>query len=205
MLEPGTPQQIAWSDGNWIFLDIGFSGSQKTCGLVIGDGEPCCVDFPDAQKRILNHLGSARSITNLVIEAPLSVSFRNGRPAPRSIEKRGGQTRFWYVGPGCAVMVASMYLIKAIVAASPPNGVRLVEALVSYKDPGTKSDHMGEAKLLRDAVRYPKHPGFRIVPADELKGSNEDELISAFRVIGLDCGVPAVIVLEPRDCPRSEA
>jgi hypothetical protein len=195
MFEPGTPQQIEWGDGNWIFLDIGFSGSQKTCGLVIGEGEPCCVDFPEAQESILNHLAGARSITNLMIEAPLSVNFRNGRPAPRSIERRDGKTRFWYVGPGCAVMVASMYLIKAIGAASPPNGVRLVEAFVSYKDRGANSDHMREAKLLRDAVRYPKHHAVRIVPAEELKECNEDELISAFRVIGLDCGVPPVIIL----------
>jgi len=25
-----SPQQIVWADGNWIFLDIGFSGTQKT-------------------------------------------------------------------------------------------------------------------------------------------------------------------------------
>jgi hypothetical protein len=54
MIEPGTPQQIKWGDGNWIFLDIRFSGSQKTCGLVIGETTPGCVDF--ARLRVHQHV-----------------------------------------------------------------------------------------------------------------------------------------------------
>jgi hypothetical protein len=46
MIEAGTAQQIAWGDGNWVFLDIGFSGTKRTCGLAIGDGEPCCALGP---------------------------------------------------------------------------------------------------------------------------------------------------------------
>jgi hypothetical protein len=195
MIEAGNPQQLQWGRGNWIFLDIGFSGSQKTCGLVIGEAAPCCVDFAEAQKRILDHVAGARSITNIMIEAPLSVSFRDGRPAPRSIERREGKNRFWYIGPGCTVLVASMYLIRAIGAASPPTGVRLFEALISYKQQGIKSEHMREAGLLRDIVRDPKHHPAKIVPADELKERSGDELSSAFFVMGMDCGVPAVMVL----------
>jgi hypothetical protein len=124
----------------------------------------------------------------------ISVSFRNGRPAPRSIERRDGKNRFWYIGPGCAVMVAAMYLMKAIGAAAPPNGVRLFEALISYKASGVKSDHMREAELLRDAVRDPKRQPVQIVSADHLREQNNDKLVSAFDVIGLDCGLPAVVV-----------
>jgi hypothetical protein len=29
MFEAGTPQQIEWADGNWIFLDIGFLAHGK--------------------------------------------------------------------------------------------------------------------------------------------------------------------------------
>jgi hypothetical protein len=195
MFEPGTERQIEWADGNWIFLDIGFSGTQKTCGLAIGDTEPHCVDFAEGQKRIIEHLAGAKSWTNLVIEAPLSVCFRKGLPALRSVERRDGKNRFWYVGPGCGVMVASMYLIKAIQTASPPNGVRLFEAFVSYKQANVKSDHKREAGLLREVVRDPKGRLAPIVSAEQLKEREDDELISAFRVIGMDCGVPAVIML----------
>jgi hypothetical protein len=145
MFEPGTPEQL-----------IGFSRTKKTCGLAIGDDQSRCVDFAEAQKLILRHLAAAQSRTNLMIEAPLSVSFRAGLPAPRSGEKREGKNRFWYHGPGCGVMVASMYLIKAIHASSPPNLVRLFEAFVSYKKAGAKSDHGREAALLRHVVREPK-------------------------------------------------
>ena len=195
MFEAGTPQQIEWADGNWIFLDIGFSGTQQTCGLAIRDAEARCLDFAEAQKRIIEHLAGAKSRTNLVIEAPLSVAFRNGLPAPRSIERRDGKSRFWYVGPGCAVMVASMYLTKAIQAASPSGGVRLFEAFVSYKQAGVRSDHRREAGLLREIVRDPKNRPAKVVPADQLKERDDDELISAFRVIGIDCRIPAVIML----------
>ena len=138
MIKPGTPQQIEWGKGNWIFLDMGFSRTQKTYRR----RRAVLRYFPEAQRRILDHLAGARSITNLMIEAPLSVSFRNGRPAPRSVERRDGKNRFWYVGAGCAVMVASMYLLKAIDFASPPCGVRLFEALISYKDQEARTDHM---------------------------------------------------------------
>ena len=152
--------------------------------------------FPEAQRRILDHLAGARSITKLMIEAPLSVSFRNGRPAPRSVERRDGKNRFWYVGAGCAVMVASMYLLKAIDSASPPCGVRLFEALISYKDQEARSGPY-EAELLRDAVRDRKRHPVQIVPADHLKEQSTDEraLSARFGVIGLDCGVPSVVML----------
>ena len=197
MFEAGTEEQIQLVDGNWIFLDIGFSGTKKTCGLVIGDAEARCVDFAEAKNRIIGHLAAAKSRTNLVVEAPLSVSFRNGLPAPRSVDKRDGKNRFWYVGLGCGVMVASMYLIKAVKEARPPNGVRLFEAFVSFKEPGVKSDHKREVELLREIVRDPKSHRHRIVPAEELKEREDDELMSAFGVNGIDCGVPAVIILLP--------
>jgi len=73
--------------------------------------------------------------------------------------------------------------------------VRLFEAFVSYKQAGVKSDHRREAGLLREVVRGSKSRPVQIVPAEQLKELDDDELISAFRVIGMDCGVPAVIML----------
>jgi hypothetical protein len=32
MIEAGKPGQILWGDGNWIFLDIGFSGASGARG-----------------------------------------------------------------------------------------------------------------------------------------------------------------------------
>ncbi len=200
MIEAGKPGQISWGDGNWIFLDIGFSGASgargKTCGLVIGTSEPECVAFDQAKARIVQHIVDARSAVNLVIEAPLSVCFtRMGNPAGRSIERKDdGTQRFWFTGPGSAVMVAAMYLIRGIMDAAPSATIRLFEAFISYKKAGARSDHRQEASMLRDVVMRSREP-ICIVSGDPLKSCPDDELCSAFRVIGLDCGVPAVIVL----------
>jgi hypothetical protein len=42
--------------------DIGFSGSQKTRRIEIGEGMRGCVDFPEAQKRVVDHTARARSL-----------------------------------------------------------------------------------------------------------------------------------------------
>jgi hypothetical protein len=49
--------------------------------------------------------------------------------------------------------------------------------------------------MLRDVVLRPDEHPARIVAGSALKSHPDDELFSAFRVIGLQCGVPAVIML----------
>jgi hypothetical protein len=198
MIEAGNEKQLEWGEGNWIILDIGFSGARnargRTCGLVIGNSEAEGANFAEATQRIVEYIAGTRSLVNLVIEAPLSVCFSAaGLPTGRSIEWKGGEQRYWCTGPGCAVMVAAMYLIGAIREIPSPNIVRLFEAFISYKTRGTGSDHKREARLLRDAVRYPRKFPARIIPAKDLKERKDDDLHSAFRIMGLDCDVPAVI------------
>jgi hypothetical protein len=200
MIEAGKVSQIEWGEGNWSFLDIGFSGARSargnTCGLVIGNSEPECVNFATAKERIVHWIAGAQSHINLVIEAPLSVCFSAaGLPTGRSIERKDGKSRYWYVGPGCAVMVATMYLVRAINDVPSSHSVRLFEAFISYKDRGVKSDHKHEAKMLRDLVQRPQKSPESIIPAEALKLHPDDQLSGAFRVLGLDCGVPSVIML----------
>jgi hypothetical protein len=194
MIIAGNASEIIWGEGNWIFLDIGFSGRRKTCGLLVGGGEPQLATFSAATQMIVKTIAASRSTINMVIEAPLSICFRNGNPTGRSIEKQtGSATRFWYVGAGCAVMVASMYLIRQISDAKPFVPVRLFEGFISYKDRSAKSDDRRDTLLLREVVQ--NHDKFSecIIGADNLKLNRDDVLWSAFGVIGLDCGVPTVI------------
>lgn len=199
MIEAGNETQIEWGDGNWIFLDMGFSGARgaraRTCGLLIGDADAKRVTFAEAEKQIVGKITGSRSTLNLVIEAPLSVCFSaSGNPTGRSIEKKAGEThRLWYVGAGCAVMVATMYLIRRINEAAPTATVRLFEAFISYKERSAKSDHCRETMMLRDVVKDPRKFSECIISAKSLKASCDDEISSAFRVIGINCGVPAVI------------
>ena len=192
MIHAGKRSQIDWGDGNWIFLDIGFSGSARTCGLLVGDGAPQCLKFADAKSEV-QRLVASSPMFNLVIEAPLSVSFDSrGNPTGRSIEIENSKTRYWYVGPGCSVMVATMYLLRDLKPADDNGSIRLFEGFVSYKL-GKKSNHQEDVKAVREVVRHPARFGSDIYEADQLKRNQSDELFSAFRVLGLDFGVPAVI------------
>ncbi len=198
----GKPVQIEWGDGNWIFWDVGFATETSSCGLAIGDGEPDRFQFGRATQKIVEHLTRAESLTSLVIEAPLSVCFnKKGNPTGRLIELadiKGTPPRYWH--QACGIMVAAMYLIRAISEASPKHCVRLFEGFVSYKDKGT-SDHRDDVKWLRRVVREPEKFEHCIVSGDALKADQTDNIVSAFRVCGFDCGVPAVIK-RPFEQPR---
>jgi len=199
MIVAGKASEVIWSEANWIFLDMGFSGAAnargRTCGLLIGEGEPQLASFSTAGQTIVAKILSLHSTINLVIEAPLSICFRNGNPTGRSVKKMKRETpRLWYVGAGCAVMVASMYLIRQIADANPPVTIRLFEGFVSYKDRSVTSDHKQDTILLREAIKDRDKHSDCIVAADKLKLHDDDVLSSAFRVMGLDCGVPAVII-----------
>ena len=196
MLEAGRKSQVQWATGNWIFLDIGFSNRGKTCGLILPDSEPKCVQFAVAQQQIVDHLKNSTSTVNLLIEAPLSICFDvNHNPKHRSIEKQGKKNRFWYVGPGCAVMVAAMYLVHDIHEAKTDVGVRLFEGFLSYKSRSEKSDHHEDVCRLKDAVKNSARFSNSIYEGDQLKAEPSDVLAGALSVAGLNCGIPAVIVV----------
>lgn len=193
-LKAGDKSQVQWADGNWVFLDIGFSNQTRSCGLLFGDAAPTKVQFGYARQRIIERLRESSSPVNLVIEAPLSICFdSNGNPKGRRIEKEGKKNRYWYTGPGCAVMVAAMYLIRDIHEAKADVLVRLFEGFVSYKDRSLPSNHERDVCSLRDVVRDPVRFSDSIYTADQLKTDPNDLLTSAFCVAGLDCGVPVVI------------
>jgi hypothetical protein len=196
MIHAGTAAQINWGKGDWIFLDVGFSSTARSCGLLVGDGEPRCITFAEAHAEIKKAI--ARLIApNLVIEAPLSASFNSsGNPTGRSIELEGTKARYWYTGPGCAVMVASMYLIRDLALESETASIRLFEGFVSYKS-SKPSGHREDVLALRSVVQNPRKFHRAIYEAHQLKKSHGDELFSAFRVAGLDYGIPAVIKPTP--------
>ena len=108
-------------------------------------------------------------------------------------EAEPASPRYWYLGLGCAVMVAAMYLIRDIDSAKPSGRIRLFEGFVSHKDRSRPSDHGADVCLLRNVVRDPVTFAKSIYDADDLKKDPTDSLFSAFSVAGLNCGVPAVI------------
>jgi hypothetical protein len=39
MIHAGKIDDIYWSNGTWLILDIGFSNTKKSCGLLLGDSK----------------------------------------------------------------------------------------------------------------------------------------------------------------------
>jgi hypothetical protein len=194
MINAGTIEDILWKSGTWVFLDIGFSKRKKSCGLLVHDGEPSEFQFKEARALILEIASMAAGPVNLAIGAPLSVAFdKSGNPSGRSIERQGGKTRYWYNGLGCAVMVSAMYLVRAIHNSCPKRDVRLFEGFISYKDSKGESDHLRDVLLMRQVVKEPVTNVASIIAPSSLRMAIDDQLVSAFCVAGLDCGVPPVI------------
>jgi len=193
MIRAGKTKEIRWSNGSWLFIDIGFSNRRKSCGLLIHNEHPKCLHFNQACAAILDYIAIAKRPINLVIEAPLSVAFdQSGNPTGRKIEKQRAETRYWYVGAGCAMMVSAMYLVRSIDDAHPRHPVRLFEGFVSFKT--AKSNDKHDVLRLREVVKNAEKNVDETVGPEELKLAPSDDVVSAFRVAGLDCGVPPVIM-----------
>lgn len=154
----GTMKQLRERKGDWIFVDIGFSNKSKTCGFLHVNrcGETIrqgAMTFGCLRKSIIKLVKDSGPPLHLVLEAPLSTAFDDlGNPLGRKLEKRGSETRYWYVGLGCAVLVACLYLLKAIKDAKRARDVHLFEGFVSFKKGAGRSDHLRDVRALKDAV-----------------------------------------------------
>lgn len=197
MIHAGKVSDISWPNGTWLILDIGFSSSQKSCGILLGDEEGRCLTFSDAINEVVG-ISNRLSLLNLVIEAPLSVAFdKSGNPKGRSMEKEGGKNRLWYVSPGCAVLVAVMYLMRKLYDSHPSGDVKLFEGFVSYKSRDAKSNHSKDVELLREAIKATQTKSHHIIKPEEIKTDPDDNIKSAFEVMNLaDIGIPPIIKVD---------
>lgn len=194
MINAGTKDQLNVESGSWIITDIGFSNRKRTCGLSFDLDDPVCVNFAELKSKVTDHIRRSQTPCNLLIEAPLSVAFdQNLNPIGRSIEKEGGKTRYWYVGLGCAVMTAALYLVREIHDAKLGKEVRLFEGFVTYKSKDENSDHLADVRLLREVVRDPERYADCIFDENSLKMTEDSRLVSTFEVAGLSTGVPLLI------------
>ena len=196
MIVPGTCDKASRDSGEWVFVDIGFSQSSKSCGIAVGDSNPCDICYGDLEFRIADELKKGSSPLNLLIEAPLSVAFNvHGNPTGRRIERRGRDTRYWYVGAGAVTLLATTYLLRELHDMKPTREIRLFEGFASFKSKGATSSHADDVSKLR-SVAWGESDRGRIVDGEGLKMRDKDILCSAFAVSGMDFGVPPVVVVE---------
>ena len=181
-----------------MFVDIGFAKQgKKSSGIAIGDGQPDEVEFASLAPLIIEEMRRGAGPMNLLIEAPLSVTFdAKGNPIGRCIEKRGSVTRYWYVGLGCAVLTAATYLLRRLNESVPARQVRLVEGFASFKDESNGSaSHADDVRKLRDLAWNRNGARGCVLAKELLRAKPDHDLVSAFKVSGMDFGVPPVVVL----------
>ena len=196
MIVPGVPAIAGRDSGEWVFVDIGFSQSSKSCGIAIGDSDPHAIRYDELGRRVVHAVNKGSGPMNLLIEAPLSVAFTaQGCPTGRKIEKRGRNTRYWYVGAGAATLVAAMHLLRRLHSMHPVREIRLFEGFASFKSQGETSSHAADVAKLR-CIAWGESDEGRIVGSDGLKMRGDHVLRSAFAVSGMDFGIPAVMVVE---------
>ncbi len=193
-LRAGTVEEIQDRQTTWCYLDIGFSATNRSCGILIDGEQPREVLFNEARDELVSLCRASDRPVSIVIEAPLSVAFSaEGNPRGRSMEKRGAKTRYWYTGLGCVVLTAAGYIVSALAELTNGPEIRLFEGFVSFKEKGQPSNHKADVLLLQDVVSGATADGKIIAPRDQAMAP-EDRVTSAFAVWGLDLGVPPVIV-----------
>lgn len=195
-LRAGTMHEMGESSGEWFFVDVGFSREKPTCGLLVGNGDPQEMTFAEVRARIAKACCATAGPLNLLLEAPLSIAFGpNGNPVGRRCERRGRDTRYWYFGLGCGVLIAATYLLREVHDLSRKREVRLFEGFASFKPTGSRSSHKDDVLALREVAWSRAAGRGYIVDPSDLKLNEEDEVFSAFRVAGMDFGVPPVVVV----------
>jgi hypothetical protein len=202
-LRAGRVDEIRRESGEWLFVDLGFSREEASCGLLQDDGSPEELTFGAALERVVQATSRPGGPLNLVIEAPLSVAFTaQGNPTGRLLEKQPSGARYWYAPVGCLVLVAATHLLRAIATAGVQREVRLFEAFVSFKVKGAKSCHTDDVLCLREAVWFPDRFPTAITAPDALRTNPTDVVLSVLDQNGLGSGIPPVISATTR--PMSE-
>ena len=114
MIVAGRVDEAVRESGDWVFVNIDFSSKLKSCCVAVGDDDPYHVSYDELGSRLACLTTRATGAVDLVIEAPLSVAYSmDGNPTGRRIETRRRidtcrrETRYWYVGPGAAVLTAA--------------------------------------------------------------------------------------------------
>ena len=185
--------EIYEREGDWLFVDIGFSSTEETCGVLMGGDSPTEVTFSDAKKFVVQESQRSGSPLNLVIEAPLSATFsRYGNPTGRSFERRGRTTRYWYYGGAALLVVATGHLLRGVLESVPNRPVRLFEGFVSFKPYGVPSSHAGDVMSLWNAILHTDQARI-IVPPEKIAVRRTDRIESSLGFAGMDFGIPPVV------------
>jgi shikimate kinase len=196
-IKAGRVSDIDKRKGEWLFVDIGFSQVKQSCGVLKDAEQPYTVTFRKLVNLVIKEATKKTSKRlNLVLEAPLSVTFNKDRnPTARSCDRRGGTRRDWYHnGAALLSMTAAGHLLSEMEKKKSriQREVRLFEGFVSFKPKDSTPDHKKDVQKLRDAVWNPTP--ICILAPKQLKRDKSDRIESAFKFAGMDYRIPPVIL-----------
>ena len=128
---------------DWIFVDIGFSSTDRSCGVLKNEEEYQPKTFGQMVDYLKEEISKSSPHLNLVIDAPLSVAFKeNGNPVGRRGEKRGSNShRYWNENAGPLTLVATGFLMRALFECERHREVRLFEGFASFKSSTGGNSH----------------------------------------------------------------
>ena len=196
-IRAGSQVEINTLEGDWLFIDLGFHGTEATSGVlkILNPGAQEALqgnftfgDTVDVTTQTIHE--RVRTPLNLVLEAPLSMTFGNaGNPITRACDIGNGLARPWTAGAAPIVTVSAISLLTKLRDAGIEREVRLFEGFVSGRP---DLDHVGVCRLLRDAVWQLTER--QIFVGDEIKQNANDEFLTILWILGMGpIAVPPVI------------
>ena len=197
MIVAGVRDQARCDSGQWVFVDIGFSTNQSSCGIAVGDSRPRNVRFSDLAPCIGARIGVGYGAIEFAHRSAAFGCVQCGRKSdgPQHREGRTVKPRYWYMQGGAVTLLATMHLVRDLYEIRPSREVRLFEGFASFKHKEKRSSHAGDVSNLRRVVWGERDKG-KIVDAEGLRMRNDDILVSSFAVLGMDLGIPPVVVAD---------
>ena len=212
-IRPGTEDEVNQESGCWLFVDIGFSSTEKSCGVLKHQEIPQTMKFGCLLKYVVNETQTPGPPLNLLLEAPLSVAFdKKCNPTRRSTDvekdiKGKSDYRDWWYNAGAATLLATGHLLRRVKESGIQREVRLFEGFASFKsfrpkwqpiEEFSKSDwpHIEDLLRLQCTVSDPAPEPGMVIPKEKLIVEGReclDILECAFKFAGMDFDVPTVI------------
>ena len=173
-----------------IAVDLGFSGTSRSCGLASFDGmaslRPVKRSFRECVDDVAAHV-HRHGDSVLIIEAPLSACFNDrGNPCARGSFEEAPRPRWWSLRAGATMALAAQYFLRFVQQRLGKGTLHLVEGFVVGQDSG--ADEAVASHLLagfsghHTADWYQPHAG----------------ALSILDWLGYPPGQPCPVILAPR-------
>ena len=145
-IRAGTPDELkpqSVDSVDWFFVDVGFSSTDKSCGVLKIKEKPKTMKFGCLVKCVVKEVQTPGLPLNLLLEAPLSVAFdKNYNPTRRSTDVEGNAAKRkeygdWWYNAGASTLLATCHLLRRVKDCGVQREVRLFEGFASFKSSRT--------------------------------------------------------------------